>query len=103
VTGDDDNRRYDAARFQSRQHAKAIDLRHVQIQHEAVRRVRGQRRQEILSALVGFRAETMGSKQAPQRFAHLRLVIEHGDDWRCLDLHAINIITKRGAPLLYLS
>jgi hypothetical protein len=54
----------------------------MQIEYEASRRMRGQRYEEIVSAPVSFDAKSVGTEQATKCFAHLRLVIEHGDDWR---------------------
>ena len=37
-------------------------------------------RQGIVSALVSFQKEAVGSEQPSERFARLRLVIEHDED-----------------------
>ena len=65
-------------RGESLQNIEPTDLRHVQIEHETIRWMRRQRRQEIAPALIILDAKAVGGQQPPQRLAHLQLVINHG-------------------------
>ena len=86
VAGDDHGREMDVLCCELPEHIQSAFAWHVDIEHEAIRGMIGERGKEIAGGFVVVHHELVGAHQPAQRLAHLRLVIEHSDRW-CGEWH----------------
>src|SRR5512135_266970 len=80
VAGDDHHGNVETRSRQPGLHVEAADLRHVQIEHDAVGPPRRERGQEVLAAAVGLGLEAERADQPRERAPHRFVVIHHRDE-----------------------
>jgi len=94
VAGDDDDRNPDSGSCHPRLDAKAVDVGHLEIQHDAVRLLLGNRLDEFISARKRFRVEP-GRTEQPREGATDRFLVVDDRDQGWIVGHSSDVTSLR--------